>query len=93
MEPETKTETNKLSMPMAIIVAGILIAGAIYFSSLAPKNVPENNNGTRATALAPVGKEDKTLGNPNAKVTLILYEDFQCPFCGAVSGSLKTDSP
>lgn len=93
MEPETKTETNKLSMPMAIIVAGILIAGAIYFSSLAPKNVPENNNGTRATVLAPVGKEDKTLGNPNAKVTLILYEDFQCPFCGAVSGSLKTDSP
>lgn len=37
MEPETKTETNKLSMPMAIIVAGILIAGAIYFLHLHPK--------------------------------------------------------
>ena len=27
------------------------------------------------------------MGNPNAKVTLVMYEDFQCVFCGAVSGS------
>ncbi len=102
MENETKFETltqnephingSKLSMPMAIIVAGVLIAGAIYFSSLAPKNTPTNNNGNTATAITPVGKDDRTLGNPNAKVTLIMYEDFQCPFCGAISGSLKSNS-
>ncbi len=88
METETKIEFSKLSVPMAIIVAGILIAGAIYFSSLQSKNTPINNNGTGVTtsAPAPVGKEDRTLGNPNAKVTLIMYEDFQCPFCEVISG-------
>ena len=88
MEIDIDTKPNKLSMPMAIIVAGLLIAGAIYFSSLAPKNTTINNNGAEVTtsAPAPVGKEDRTLGNPNAKVTLIMYEDFQCPFCEVISG-------
>ena len=26
------------------------------------------------------------MGNPQAKVTLVLYEDFQCPFCEVISG-------
>jgi protein-disulfide isomerase len=26
------------------------------------------------------------MGNKNAKVTVVMYEDFQCPFCGAISG-------
>jgi len=86
MEIDIDTKPNKLSVPMAIIVAGILIAGAIYFSSLTPKNIPVNDNGAGATTLAPVGKEDKTLGNPKAKVTFVIYEDFQCPFCGAIAG-------
>ena len=72
---------------MAVIVAGIVIAGAIYFSSIKPTNVPVNGNGIPVTTtLAPVEKGDKTLGNPNAKVTLVIYEDFQCPFCGAING-------
>ena len=32
--------------------------------------------------LQPVSSLDFTLGNPQAKVALVLYEDFQCPFCG-----------
>jgi protein-disulfide isomerase len=32
--------------------------------------------------LEPVGDTDFVLGDPNAKMTIILYEDFQCPFCG-----------
>jgi protein-disulfide isomerase len=32
--------------------------------------------------LQPVSSSDFTLGNPQAKVALVLYEDFQCPFCG-----------
>lgn len=73
---------------MAVIVAGALIAGAIYFSSVKPSekaSAPSNGNGLPAVP-APVGEQDRTLGDLNAKIALILYEDFQCPFCGAVSG-------
>ena len=86
---QSDTGGNKLSIPMAIIVAGIVIAGAIFLKGSKPSlptNVPVNGNGAAVTTLAPVGAGDKTLGNPKAKVTLVMYEDFQCPFCGAVSG-------
>lgn len=86
------SDKNKLSIPMAIIIAGILIAGAVYFSSISSNNNTANDNGLAITSLAPVSKEDRTIGDKNAKVTIIMYEDFQCPFCGAVTG-LELNSP
>jgi len=86
MEIDIDTKSNKLSVPMAIIVAGILVAGAIYFSSVTPKNIAVNDDGIGTTILAPVAETDRILGDPGAKVTLVLYEDFQCPFCGAIVG-------
>ena len=68
----------------AIIIAGIIIAGAILLKG----NTPQSSIGNKIplTTLAPVDKNDRTLGNVKAKVALIMYGDFQCPFCGAVSG-------
>ncbi len=75
---------NQAQIAGAIVIAGLIIAGAILIKgNQAPVS---SSNGVPITSLAPVGKDDRTLGNKNAKVTLILYEDFQCPFCGAVSG-------
>lgn len=71
-----------------IIIVGILIAGAILLKgSKMPE--PAKNVGIPVTTatLAPIGTNDRVLGNPQAKVALVLYEDFQCPFCGAVNGS------
>ena len=92
METEQKLEKtelkNKLSIPMAIIIAGIVIAGAVYLSSSKPNVTTTKDNGipVTTTTLTPVGAGDRTLGNSNAKVTLVMYEDFQCVFCGAVAG-------
>lgn len=33
-----------------------------------------------------VSESDPVLGKSNAKVTVAVFEDFQCPFCGAFSG-------
>ncbi len=76
----------------AILIAGFLIAGAILLkgSGTAPASNPTI---PVAGSPAPVGKEDRTLGNPNAKVAVILYGDFQCPFCGAISGLMPTNAP
>ncbi len=74
----------------AIIIAGLMIAGAILVKGNNNTSVTPTNNNTNAVktsvAPAPVTQNDRTIGNPNAKVTFIIYEDFQCPFCGAVSG-------
>ncbi len=88
-----ETENSKLSIPMAILVVGVLIAGAILLKGSKPAEAPaKTNNGTQTAEVAPVSENDRTLGNKDAKVALVLYEDFQCPFCGAVSGSLKPDA-
>lgn len=75
----------------AIIIAGVLITGAILLKGSKPIPTDPSNTQKNIT-LAPVKGTDQTLGNPSAKVTLIMYEDFQCPFCGAVTG-LELDSP
>jgi len=85
---ENKLEKNKdngqKNIAGAIVIAGIIIAGAILLKgNRAPIPI---DNGVPITSLAPIGKEDRVLGNPQAKVAFVLYEDFQCPFCGAISG-------
>ncbi len=79
-KPEVKENGTK-TIAGAIIVAGILIAGAILLrgntDSSATPSVPLAD-----ITLSPVSTNDKTLGDSGAKVTMIAYEDFQCPFCG-----------
>lgn len=87
---------DKKSIVSAIIVVGVLIAGAILLKGSkmpSSENNPSKNGGIPVTTatLAPINTTDRTLGNPKAKVVVVLYEDFQCPFCGAVSG-LQPDS-
>lgn len=67
----------------AILIVGILIAGAILLKDSKPREATttKDTNLTQIN-LAPVNTEDRTLGNPNAKIKLVMYEDFQCPFCG-----------
>src|SRR3989344_1093438 len=86
---------NQQQIVGAIIVAGIIIAGAILLKgnkTPTPTNPADNGIPVTTTILAPVGTQDRVIGNPQAKVTLVLYEDFQCPFCSAISGSQSNTS-
>lgn len=82
----TNKNDSQKQIAGAIIIAGLIIAGAILLKPSAPSGIPIGGNGAAGTTLKPVSKDDRAMGNPKAKVTLVLYEDFQCPFCGAVSG-------
>ena len=81
-------EQTKLSTPMAIVVAGALIAGALYFSSLERPVIKEevdNNPPAELTALLenirPVDETDHIRGSLDADIVIVEYSDTECPFC------------
>src|SRR3990167_9484750 len=90
--PETQTpaQVNKLSIPVAILIAGALIASGIYLSSLKNVNtVAINNQQPQQVAqqtgdleqMNPVTLEDHIRGDINAPVKIVEYSDTECPFC------------
>ena len=91
MENETQGQENKTMIPAAIIVAGLIIGGAIVYVNAPGANVPVGaggfvNNGdapaVNSSEVLKVREGDFILGSPTAKVVFIEYGDFQCPFCG-----------
>jgi len=51
----------------------------------------QNNQGQYQTLphIEPVTAKDHILGNPNAKVIVVEYSDFECPFCKTFHGTMK----
>lgn len=75
-------ENNKFLIPIAIIIAGALIAWGIATKD--NTNDPTtNNNGDVVSEITyrPVDETDHGLGDPNADIILIEYSDLECPFC------------
>src|SRR3989344_4330576 len=62
-------------LPVAIVVVGVLIAGAIFLLSRGP------SQGGAPEAVRAVDATDHILGNPNAKVMVVEYAYLECPFC------------
>lgn len=77
-------KNNVLSVPMAILAAGILIAGALFFSqkgNSSPSTRVVRDDGQKEIKLKPVSGTDHILGDPNAPVIIVEYSDLECAFC------------
>jgi protein-disulfide isomerase len=86
---ENKKNINPYLMPISVIIAGLLVAGAVLYTQ-------NNNSNTRvapapqaqrpvasgsAENVKPISSEDHIKGDPNALVKVIEFSDTECPFC------------
>ncbi|MEK7109147.1 MAG: thioredoxin domain-containing protein [Patescibacteria group bacterium] len=69
-------------LPFTIVVAGALIAGAVFLAGKGSTPTPGDTgqDGT-ITARAYDPAKDHILGNPNAKVKVVEYADLECSYC------------
>jgi len=76
---------NKFAVPTSIIVAGIIIAGAVFYVNRSGGDTqqPEDGHGVNGDeiALQEISEDDHILGSPNAKLTIVEFSDIDCPFC------------
>lgn len=74
---------EKLSVPIAIVIAGGLIAGALYYSNTkTAKQVAQVPTVPEQTFdMEPVSADDHIIGNPNADLVIVEYSDTECPYC------------
>lgn len=88
----SKVKENLL--PIAIMVAGILIAGAIVITNVkvsrSPKTAaPTKQTGFNFDVLKSVAEDDWIRGDLNAPVKIIEFSDLECPFCKIFHGTMQ----
>lgn len=84
------------SVPISIIAAGAMIAGAVFYSTGGgairqestksgageqPQAAAPTFGSARADNIKPITDQDHILGNPAAPVKVVEFADTECPFC------------
>ncbi len=80
---------NKFLIPISILIAAVLIGGAIFFKGKVSPTAPTDSNEPADVTVAPLSADDHVLGNPNAKVVLVEFSDIDCPFCKTFDATMR----
>lgn len=82
--PESQSAFQKNLIPISIVIAGALIAGAVYLGNGGGAANPSGEVSKIDVKNVKIQDDDPVLGDRNASVTLVYWFDYQCPFCKAV---------
>lgn len=82
-------QDNKYAVPVAIVLAGALIAGALFFvkggsdaSETGGIKMPSAEDVPQEVVkIRGVQQDDYIIGPKDAKLVIVEYSDFECPFC------------
>ena len=76
-------EKNNLALPIAIVIAGAIVAGAVFYTNkdTVKNSAPTQKKVTEALNVAAPTSSDSIIGNPDADVVVVEYSDTECPFC------------
>lgn len=66
-------------LPITIVIAGALIAGAVFLAGQSSTKTPQTGDTVNAREYTP--GRDHILGNPNAPIKVVEYVDLECQFC------------
>ncbi len=81
----------ELSPSVSIVLAGVLIAGAIIFVNLnANAATPAGDSALPGNTSVPApSASDHIIGSPTAPIVLIEYSDFECYYCMMAYPTIK----
>jgi len=93
MEMEMGQKNKSYGIPIAIVLASIIIAGAILIRVDTGKKdeiVNSKNNGVAESGSVVIDEDDDfVLGDPSATVTFVAFGDFRCRYCGLFQKQIK----
>ena len=88
MDSKPTAVMNKFATPIAVVLGGLFIAGAIVWTNGHPSGQTATNPQSAQTPPAQTADISKVktdgepfIGNPNAPITIAYWYDYQCPFC------------
>ncbi len=87
-----KTSSNPNQIAGAIVLAGIIIAGAILLKGSAgptPSGIAKDNTSPTELLARPISSEDHIVGNRNSKTIILEYSDLDCPYCRNFHSTMK----
>lgn len=100
-EPQARTQQaprprrprgNPYLIPGAIVFAGVMVAGAFFMTrsgEVSTPPPPPETTPAKEVSIRPVSPDDWVRGDPNAKIVVVEYSDYECPFCGAYHETMK----
>lgn len=73
-------------LPVVIILAGIIIGGALYLVRMSEHTPAPGGDIAR---IRPISTSDHLVGNPTASVVVVTYSDIDCAYCKSFQESME----